>query len=250
MKFYISGPMSGMPEHNFPAFDGAAEVLRSAGFEVVNPADLDRADPLPKGTPREVYLRRDIPYVCQCNALVMLPGWLNSWGATFEADIAKRLGMPLLTYQVIPFGTKIPERDLWGYRKVRGRSEQVALYQYRETVLQEAERLVSGDRGASYGHPLDDMDCSGAIATAILQHKKKLHKDAVIQAEDMCLIMQGVKIARECVMSKRDNRVDGPGYWKCLDMVIEERGRRAAEEKAARIYFDTVTMPLQEEANN
>ena len=37
-RIYISGPMTGMPEHNFPAFHAAADRLRKAGWSVVNPA--------------------------------------------------------------------------------------------------------------------------------------------------------------------------------------------------------------------
>jgi hypothetical protein len=33
--------MSGLPKHNFPAFDAAAADLRARGFDVVSPAELD-----------------------------------------------------------------------------------------------------------------------------------------------------------------------------------------------------------------
>ena len=46
-------------------------------------------------------------------------------------------------------------------------------------------------------------------------------------AEDFPLIMNCVKMSREVNHPKRDNRVDGPGYWGTLDMVIDERERRA-----------------------
>ncbi|MGE5607641.1 MAG: DUF4406 domain-containing protein, partial [Bacillota bacterium] len=36
---YLSGPMSGLPEHNIPAFNAAAARLRRLGFCVVNPAE-------------------------------------------------------------------------------------------------------------------------------------------------------------------------------------------------------------------
>lgn len=40
-RIYISGPMSGMPEHNFPAFNAEAARLRALGYDVVNPAELN-----------------------------------------------------------------------------------------------------------------------------------------------------------------------------------------------------------------
>lgn len=37
-RVYISGPMSGMENLNFPAFNGAESVLKSAGYTTLNPA--------------------------------------------------------------------------------------------------------------------------------------------------------------------------------------------------------------------
>ncbi len=36
---YISGPMSGLPECNYPAFNAAAAHLRALGYSVENPAE-------------------------------------------------------------------------------------------------------------------------------------------------------------------------------------------------------------------
>ena len=50
-RIYLAGPMTGLPDHNFPAFRAAAEGLQQAGWEVVNPADNfgGRMD-LPRGS--------------------------------------------------------------------------------------------------------------------------------------------------------------------------------------------------------
>ncbi|MHB1850453.1 MAG: DUF4406 domain-containing protein, partial [Acidimicrobiales bacterium] len=42
-RIYIAGPMRGVKDWNFPAFDAARDLLVAAGWEVVSPADLDRA---------------------------------------------------------------------------------------------------------------------------------------------------------------------------------------------------------------
>ncbi|MBT9158943.1 MAG: hypothetical protein DDT26_00192 [Dehalococcoidia bacterium] len=41
MRIYISGPMTGLHDLNFPAFRDAAAKLRAIGYEVVNPAELN-----------------------------------------------------------------------------------------------------------------------------------------------------------------------------------------------------------------
>lgn len=90
-RVYISGPMTGLPEHNFPAFHNAAKRLRALGVEVVNPAEIN---PEP-GMPWAWYMRRDIKALMDCDAVATLPGWENSKGATLEVQIATALGMPV-----------------------------------------------------------------------------------------------------------------------------------------------------------
>lgn len=47
MRWYVSGPMTGLPLLNFPAFHAAAAKLRAQGHEVINPAEMDAADAAP-----------------------------------------------------------------------------------------------------------------------------------------------------------------------------------------------------------
>lgn len=37
---FVSGPMTGIPDHNRPAFHAAAKQLRDHGYHVINPAEL------------------------------------------------------------------------------------------------------------------------------------------------------------------------------------------------------------------
>ena len=87
-----------------------------------------------------------------------------------------------------------------------------------ETTLQEAQRLVHGDRGVAYGHPLDDFSRTAAMWSAILGHQ--------VSAEQVGLCMCAVKISRQCNMPKRDNMVDLAGYAETVQMVIGERAKR------------------------
>lgn len=88
MKLYLSGPMAGFPEHNFPAFELARKKLRVAGYEVVCPAELGKHD----GWSWKDYLRRDIKVMLGCDALALLEGWKGSAGATLETHVASALG--------------------------------------------------------------------------------------------------------------------------------------------------------------
>lgn len=89
--YYISGPMTGMPEHNFPAFHAAAEYYRAQGITVINPAELPGEG---DEHPREWFLRRDLVAMLEGGAdtIVMLPGWGSSKGARLEYHVAKALG--------------------------------------------------------------------------------------------------------------------------------------------------------------
>jgi thioesterase domain-containing protein len=92
---YLSGPMTGLPDLNFPAFHQAAARLRASGYTVINPAEMDEAE---AGVQREwhEYLRRDIRVLVDCTHIAMLPGWEKSKGARLERHIAQELGMGVI----------------------------------------------------------------------------------------------------------------------------------------------------------
>ena len=92
-RIYLSGPMTGLPKLNFPAFNAAARLLRREGFEVVNPAEINPDAALDWHS----CMRADIKALCDCNALALLPGWQNSKGAHLELHIAHRLGLEIGT---------------------------------------------------------------------------------------------------------------------------------------------------------
>ncbi len=87
---YISGPMSGVKDHNFPAFNALASKLRSSGWRVVNPAELVG------GATWVEFMRRDIRYLMDCDMVIVLPGWQKSRGALMEVAIATILKMPIV----------------------------------------------------------------------------------------------------------------------------------------------------------
>jgi hypothetical protein len=91
---YLSGPMSGMPEDNYPAFHEAARQLREAGYLVVSPAEST----IPRGSPWLTFMRKDISdMVTICDAVATLPGWKKSRGAKVEVKTATGLGFQVNT---------------------------------------------------------------------------------------------------------------------------------------------------------
>lgn len=89
-RVYIAGPMTGYPEHNYPAFTVAAATLRAQGYDVVSPHELHDDD---MTRPFDWYLRRDIAALVTCDAIALLPGWEHSRGAQLEYAVASGLDM-------------------------------------------------------------------------------------------------------------------------------------------------------------
>lgn len=79
--------MTGIPEFNYPAFEAAEKIVSAAGYEPVSP---HRA---PKLETWKDYMRYDIKLLMDCDAIAMLPGWVNSKGAKLEFEIAHALGL-------------------------------------------------------------------------------------------------------------------------------------------------------------
>ena len=133
MRVYLSGPMTGVPDHNIPAFSAAAERLRAEGHFVISPAEISALF----GTPDEIaesfdalcriedetpppeswqsmgwsehfknmdrrmsYLARsimsaDLAAVRSCDAIYLLRGWETSRGAKKELAEAIAHGLQI-----------------------------------------------------------------------------------------------------------------------------------------------------------
>lgn len=86
---YVAGPMSGLPDLNYPAFHAVAHDLRALGYRVENPAE----NPVPACGSWEGYMRLAIAQLVTCDEIHMLRGWSQSRGARLEHAIARDLGM-------------------------------------------------------------------------------------------------------------------------------------------------------------
>ena len=108
-RCYISGPMEGLPEDNHPAFFAAERQLKRDGWEVINPALLDKIDEPPNGMSRaqsrRFFMDRDLNLIISemwaefGDTIFTLPGWTQSPGALAEVALGLSLGMRVRPYR-------------------------------------------------------------------------------------------------------------------------------------------------------
>lgn len=88
-RIYIAGPMRGLDDNNYPAFNAAAERLRADGWEVLNPVEIGAEF----GTPYELatnhdlldsLMRKELELIGTCSHIYLLKGWEKSVGAVGE----------------------------------------------------------------------------------------------------------------------------------------------------------------------
>lgn len=91
LKVYLSGAITNNPKYK-EEFASTAKYLKRLGFKVFNPASY----PEHKAWEWEDYLRRDIPLLCKCDAIIMINDWRTSKGARLERFIAEKLGIEVI----------------------------------------------------------------------------------------------------------------------------------------------------------
>lgn len=96
---YIAGPMTGIPDYNYPAFNAAATRLKALGYETRNPVDSELDNPENEAKPWSWYMRRAIPLMLQADGVALLPNWEASRGAQLETHVAQAIGMACKPWQ-------------------------------------------------------------------------------------------------------------------------------------------------------
>lgn len=217
-RIYIAGPMRGLPEHNYPAFNGLEDWLWCFGLpgrenlRVLNPASNFEGD---TSLPYADYMREDIPQLAACNAIVLLPGWEDSEGARLEVEIARHLSLDF--WYASPL-----EDEAWDVEQGSAPPPAVSEEPEPELVEEEAARLVrNGHRQKDYGHPRGDFDTIAALWAPILK--------AEVTAELVALCMIALKMARLTSNPKHhDSLVDVIGYAICYSRLDEPLSEEAA----------------------
>jgi len=210
-RLYIAGPMTGLPDHNYPAFHDAAKRASAAGWDVANPADNfgGRTD-----LPRERYLRADVAMLAQCDAVALLPGWEQSQGAQLEYLIARELNLELIDAQTLRPLADRPSAAAVVYTPKR------LLEAASPSILDEAKALTDGARQSDYGPPSEDFERAALMWSGVLA--PKLRPGERVTATDVPLCMIALKMARQVHRHKRDNLVDIAGYARTASMIAGE----------------------------
>ena len=101
----ISGPMTGIEDFNFRAFDAASYKWKEKGFDVINPAALSRQKAEELGIEigelcvRECAMLDLVEIISRASHMFMLKGWEYSKGAKTEHALADWLGISV-SYEV------------------------------------------------------------------------------------------------------------------------------------------------------
>lgn len=242
MKLYLAGPMRGLPDLNRPLFHRVAAALRAMGHEIFSPGETappsEEINVATGGTdlhPRAFWLRLDINYIAgSAEGIALLPGWENSPGASLEMLICQELELPRFTVREAPdvefhLGGK-RSRTVNGGVILTPLTRRYAVHEdgarvlaaapvQPPTVLEEAGRLVNGDREKHYGHPRDNFRRVAAGWTSLLDGL--LHPGAALDGRMVARMLTWLKLARDVNLPSRENLVDGCGYLRCAERLDE-----------------------------
>lgn len=99
--YYLSGPMSGYPEYNYPEFERTKKNLERQGYKIVSPHECE-PDP-DAGSISEEQLWENMMVKCmakmeECNGIILMEGWPESRGARRELEYAIRNHWPVFYY--------------------------------------------------------------------------------------------------------------------------------------------------------
>lgn len=94
---YVSGPMTGYPELNFPAFRDMRWKLRRMGYSVLCPAETNAKN---LDWHYSALMKSDLTLLLGAGSVVVLPGWKNSRGATIEVVVARTIGLPIFDHNL------------------------------------------------------------------------------------------------------------------------------------------------------
>lgn len=205
MRIYLAGAMTGKREHNFANFAKYRTLLRARGHVVHCPAEDSLARGFDPSTqpPIEVVkasMRRDFEAILRAEAIAVIPGWEKSKGVAVELAMAAAIGIPVL------HADTLGNLENWEAR-------QPAAVPVGESILDEASRLTAGARMQDYAPAAINHGRCAALWSTYLGKE--------VTADDVCLMMILLKIARGMHKVTRDTLVDIAGYARNVEQIGE-----------------------------
>lgn len=95
---YLSGPMRGYVESNYPMFHEVCSELRSQGHRVYNPAEFPHNGPHDTFPIRQAFASYATFICLEADTLVLLPGWESSRGVSAERALAENCGVEIIEW--------------------------------------------------------------------------------------------------------------------------------------------------------
>ena len=106
MKIFISGPMTGYPDYNFPAFDKVEQLLNSKGIKTVSPVTIcqeySQEAVIKDKTLFAKMVEKQQDAEKTCTAILLLKGWEASNGARLELNTALKNCLDIFQESDIP----------------------------------------------------------------------------------------------------------------------------------------------------
>lgn len=85
-----------------------------------------------------------------------------------------------------------------------------------DSIAQQAEELITGDRREAYGPVRASFQAVADIWTALINTRHPASSGVVLGAQDVALMMAAYKLQREANRPATDNRRDAIGYLLLL----------------------------------
>jgi nucleoside 2-deoxyribosyltransferase len=107
-KIYIAGKVTGLPQQEvIEKFANAKKAIEALGFEAVNPLEVvgDWQAPWNKA------MRMCIAKLTECDAIALIPDWIDSKGARIEYEITKLIDIP--NFRATTFGLQNLKAHKW-----------------------------------------------------------------------------------------------------------------------------------------
>jgi len=89
----------------------------------------------------------------------------------------------------------------------------------KQSILEEAQEIIHGERNKDYGHPRDNHRCTATIFRTWYERKYGVSID--FDEFDVCWFHVAEKMSREANLAKRDNLTDIAGYVGNIEMMQE-----------------------------